>query len=85
MGVALDQGRSCRIAAIGVKGDAKCGEVGAQLVGNGAGACRPICSSPHEQASCLEAWSSAVGSGLLPVAFCSGSQLCPDAWAMKAS
>ena len=38
MGVALDQGRGCRIAAIDDKGDAKGGEVGAQLVGNGAGA-----------------------------------------------
>ena len=38
MGITLDQGRSCRIAATGVKGAAKGGEVGAQLIGNGAGA-----------------------------------------------
>ena len=35
--------------------------------------------------SCWEAGSSADGSGLLPVAFCPGSQARPDAWAMNAS
>ena len=38
MGIALDQGRGCRIAATGVQGVAKGGEVGAQLIGDGAGA-----------------------------------------------
>ena len=38
MGIALDQGRSRRIAATGVQGVAKGSEVGAQLIGNGTGA-----------------------------------------------
>ena len=38
MGVALDQGRGCQIDAFGVKRVAKVSEVGAQLIGNGAGA-----------------------------------------------
>ena len=38
MGIALDQGRGGLFAAVGVKGDAKGGEVGAQLIGDGTGA-----------------------------------------------
>ena len=38
MGVALDQGRPCLIAVVGVKGVAKGGTVGAQLIGDGTGA-----------------------------------------------
>ena len=36
-------------------------------------------------ASCFEAPSRVAGSGLLPVAFCPGSQARPDAWPMNAS
>ena len=61
MGVTLDQCWGGMFVAVGVKGVAKGGTVGAQLIGDGTGA------------------------GLLPVAFCSGSQGWPDAWAMNAA
>ena len=37
MGITLDKGRGGLFVAVGLEGDAKGGEVGAQLVGNGAG------------------------------------------------
>ena len=38
MRITLDQGRGGMFVTVGVKGIAKSGEVGAQLIGNGAGA-----------------------------------------------
>ena len=38
MGITLDQGRGGLFVAVGVQGIAKGGEVGAQLISNGAGA-----------------------------------------------
>ena len=47
MGAVLDYGRNCRISLVGVKGFAKGGEVGAQLISDCSGAfgCGAVCSA----------------------------------------
>ena len=85
MGITLDQGRGALFAAVGVQAVAKGGEVGAQLIGVVARGMSTDTQLTSEPVSCWEACSIVAGSGLLPVAFCSGSQARPDAWAMNAS